>query len=117
MTPRFDGFEAKIRDSFARQDMMRTLGATLDGIAPGKVDIACPVLPEMRQQHGFAHAAVSFAIGDSAAGYAALSLMPPAAAVLTARGFSRSRGFSISTQTRAISRFNAGGTTAITAST
>jgi uncharacterized protein (TIGR00369 family) len=83
MTPRFDGFEAKIRDSFARQDMMRTLGATLDGIAPGKVDIACPVLPEMRQQHGFAHAAVSFAIGDSAAGYAALSLMDEGDEVLT----------------------------------
>jgi len=82
-TPRFDGYAAKIRDSFARQEMMRTLGAELTSVAPGDVVITAPVLPEMRQQHGFAHAAVTFAIGDSAAGYAALSLMDEDAEVLT----------------------------------
>ncbi len=81
--PRFAGYAAKIRDSFARQDMMRTLGAELASVAPGEVVITAPVLPEMRQQHGFAHAAVTFAIGDSAAGYAALSLMDEEAEVLT----------------------------------
>ena len=83
MKARFQGFEAKIRQSFARQDMMATLGAELLRVAPGDVEIAAPVLDEMRQQHGFAHAAVSFALGDSAAGYAALSLMDEPDEVLT----------------------------------
>lgn len=84
MTPRFAGFEAKVRASFARQDFMGTAGAALVEVAPGRAVIACPVLPQMRQQHGFAHAAVSFALGDSAAGYAALSLMAEPDEVLTA---------------------------------
>lgn len=77
-------FDQKIKDSFARQDMMSTLGAELVLVERGKIIIAAPVLPEMRQQHGFAHAAVSFALGDSAAGYAALSVMAPEDEVLTA---------------------------------
>ena len=77
-------FDQKIKYSFARQDMMSTLGAELVLVQRGKVIIAAPVLPEMRQQHGFAHAAVSFALGDSAAGYAALSVMAPDDEVLTA---------------------------------
>ena len=82
-TPRFAGYADKVRASFARQDMMRTLGAELVRVAPGEVEIAAPVLPEMRQQHGFSHAAVTFALGDSAAGYAALSLMDKTDEVLT----------------------------------
>jgi uncharacterized protein (TIGR00369 family) len=73
----------KIRASFARQDMMGTLGADLTHVAPGEVRIAAPILPEMRQQHGFAHAAVTFALGDSAAGYAALTTMAAEAEVVT----------------------------------
>lgn len=83
MTPRFGGYAAKIRESFAKQTMMSTLGASLESIRPGEVVIAAPVLEASRQQHGFAHAALTFAIGDSAAGYAALSLMDEAAEVLT----------------------------------
>ena len=82
--PVFAGFERKVRESFARQDMMRTLKAELSLVEPGRVIIAAPVLPETRQQHGFAHAAVTFALGDSAAGYAALSLMGEHDEVLTA---------------------------------
>ncbi len=84
MTPRFAGFEAKVRASFARQDFMGTVGAELVEVAPGRAVIACPVLSQMRQQHGFAHAALTFAIGDSAAGYAALSLLAENEEVLTA---------------------------------
>ncbi|MDJ0825130.1 MAG: PaaI family thioesterase [Rhodobacter sp.] len=62
---------------------MRTLGAELVRVEAGAVEIVAPVLDEMRQQHGFAHAAVSFALGDSAAGYAALSLMEGPDEVLT----------------------------------
>jgi len=62
---------------------MQTLGARLGEVQRGRVVIEAPILPTTQQQHGFAHAAVSFAIGDSAAGYAALSTMPDGAEVLT----------------------------------
>lgn len=74
----------RISDSFARQSMMQTLGATLDSVAPGKVVVSAPILPSSLQQHGVAHAALTFAIGDTAAGYAALSLMPEDQEVMTA---------------------------------
>ncbi|WJS84742.1 PaaI family thioesterase [Paracoccus sp. TOH] len=73
----------RIRDSFDRQTMMQTLGATLLAVAPGKVSIAAPILPSALQQHGAGHAGLAFSIGDSAAGYAALSLMPEGAEVMT----------------------------------
>lgn len=76
--------KARIRQSFADQSMMTTLGAELVDIAPGSVTIAAPILPGSRQQHGHGHAALAFAIGDSAAGYAALSVLPDGQEVLTA---------------------------------
>jgi uncharacterized protein (TIGR00369 family) len=75
--------EAKVRESFARQNLMATFGAALAGIAPGRVVIEAPILDLARQQHGFGHAGLTFALGDTAAGYAALTLMPLAAGVLT----------------------------------
>lgn len=74
----------RVADSFARQRMMQTLGAELVEVAPGKVVIRAPVLAQATQQHGFAHAGLTFAIADSAAGYAALTLMPETAEVVTA---------------------------------
>lgn len=74
---------ARVRESFAAQAMMETLGARLAEVARGRVRIEAPILPGSRQQHGFAHAGLSFAIGDSAAGYAALSVMPEGHEVLT----------------------------------
>ncbi|MBZ0128029.1 MAG: PaaI family thioesterase [Rhodobacteraceae bacterium] len=79
MTP-----EDRIQDSFARQSMMQTLGAKIERVAPGEVVLSAPILPGSRQQQGFAHAALSFALGDTAAGYAALSVMPEGTEVLTA---------------------------------
>lgn len=76
--------EEKIRQSFAAQAMMVTLGARLVRVGAGLVEIAAPILPTCRQQHGFAHAGLTFAIGDSAAGYAALSTMAGDREVLTA---------------------------------
>jgi len=76
--------ESRIRASFASQGLMRTLGATLTRIAPGEVDITMPPTPAISQQHGFIHAGAVAAIADSAAGYAALTLMPPNRGVLTA---------------------------------
>lgn len=73
----------KIRNSFAAQSMMQTLGATLGSLSAGHVEIEAPILPTSRQQHGFGHAGLTFSIGDSAAGYAALSVMPEGFEVLT----------------------------------
>jgi uncharacterized protein (TIGR00369 family) len=75
--------EHAIRDSFARQGLMTTMGARIDAISPGRVTLSLPIETAISQQHGFAHAGASFALGDSAAGYAALSLMPPGSEVLT----------------------------------
>jgi len=73
----------RIRDSFAAQSMMGTLGAELSGLSAGRVEISAPLLPGSLQQHGFAHAGLTFSIGDSAAGYAALSILPEGSEVLT----------------------------------
>ena len=75
--------EQRIRSSFAKQGLMRTLGATLSRVASGQVDISLVPKPEVSQQHGFVHAGAVSAIADSAAGYAALSLMPMDRGVLT----------------------------------
>ncbi len=74
----------RIRDSFAAQSMMRTLGAELSHIAEASVHIKAPILAGSLQQQGFGHAGLTFAIGDSAAGYAALTTMPLDQEVVTA---------------------------------
>ena len=63
---------------------MHTLGATLEHVSPGRVEIALRPTPAVSQQHGFVHAGAVSSIADSAAGYAALSLMPADSGVLTA---------------------------------
>lgn len=83
MTPGTPDFAERVARSFARQGLMETLGARLAGVRPGEVDIALPIAPHLSQQHGFAHAGAVASIADSAAGYAALTLMPADAGVLT----------------------------------
>lgn len=75
--------QQRVRSSFAKQGLMATLGATLESVAPGAVVIALRPTPSISQQHGFVHAGAVSAIADSAAGYAALSLMPADTGVLT----------------------------------
>jgi uncharacterized protein (TIGR00369 family) len=55
----------------------------LISVAPGEVVIAVPFREDLTQQHGYLHAAIITAIADSACGYAAYTLMPAGAAVLT----------------------------------
>jgi uncharacterized protein (TIGR00369 family) len=76
-------YEQRTRDSFSRQNAMQTLGATLESVAPGRVTIAMTHRDSLTQQHGFIHAGMLAAALDSACGYAAFSLMPADAAVLT----------------------------------
>ena len=75
---------ARIRSSFAKQGLMTTLGASLDKVEPGFVEIALSPAPAVSQQHGFVHAGAVAAIADSAAGYAAPSVLPEGSGVLTA---------------------------------
>jgi uncharacterized protein (TIGR00369 family) len=82
-TARDPAYEDRIRSSFAKQGLMRTIGATLGTIEPGHVEISIRPDPAISQQHGFVHAGAVTAIADSAAGYAALSLMAPGTGVLS----------------------------------
>ncbi len=75
---------AAIRDSFARQTMMRTFGAELTEIGDGRAVIEAPIRDIARQHHGYGHAGLTFALGDTAAGYAAATLMAEGAEPLTA---------------------------------
>ena len=81
--PADPAFEQRVRDSFARQTAMATLGIRLDRVEPGAVELTMPFDPALTQQHGFIHAGVLTAGMDSACGYAAFSLMPADAEVLT----------------------------------
>lgn len=61
---------------------MKTLGATLELVEAGFVEIHLPITSAITQQHGFVHAGAVASIADSACGYAAFSLMPADAGVL-----------------------------------
>lgn len=76
-------FEERVRSSFARQSVMRTIGAELTFVAPGTVEIEMPYSEALTQQHGFLHAGVISTALDSACGYAAYSLMPENSGVLS----------------------------------
>jgi uncharacterized protein (TIGR00369 family) len=76
-------FAEKVRNSFARQGFMKTLGAILTNVEPGAVEIRLPYQSALTQQHQFLHAGVVAAVLDTACGYAAFTLMPPEAEVLT----------------------------------
>jgi uncharacterized protein (TIGR00369 family) len=75
--------DARVRRSFARQSIMATIGATLDHVGPAEVSISMGPNPAFTQQHGYLHAGIIATIADSACGYAALTTMPPDAAVLS----------------------------------
>jgi uncharacterized protein (TIGR00369 family) len=72
-----------VRESFARQAAMHTLGIHLAGVSPGEVVLELPFRDDLTQQHGFLHAGVVTIAMDSACGYSALTLMEPGAAVLS----------------------------------
>lgn len=81
--PQDPEFETRVRESFARQTFMATLGASLARVAPGEVTIVLPVRAALAQQHGSVHAGAVTSVLDSAAGYAALTRMPPGSGVVS----------------------------------
>ena len=74
----------RVTRSFQSQSMMKTLGARIHKVLKGNVSIEVPLLHSMLQQQGYAHAGLAFSIGDSAAGYSALTVMPENQEVMTA---------------------------------
>ena len=76
-------FAARVRASFARQGVMRLIGASIARVEPGAVDIELPFRADLTQQHGYFHAGITSTIADSAGGYAAYTLFPATSSVLT----------------------------------
>jgi uncharacterized protein (TIGR00369 family) len=76
-------YEQRIRESFARQQVMQLIGATLKHVEPGAVDINLPFREDLTQQNGFIHAGIITTVADSACGYAAYTLMPAGSEVLS----------------------------------
>ena len=52
-------------------------------VAPGQCVVAVRMKPELTQQRGFLHGGVTAALADTAAGFAAYSLMPAGSSPLT----------------------------------
>lgn len=75
--------EAKVRKSFSMQGLMDQFEATIIEVSEGRVVISAPITSAVSQQHGAAHAGLTFALGDTAAGYAALTKFPFESEVLT----------------------------------
>ena len=80
--PRNPAFDAVVRESFSRQAMMTTLGASIVHLAPGEIHLAAAYAPQFTQQNGFWHAGAIASLADSANGYAAFSLAAPGTDVL-----------------------------------
>jgi uncharacterized protein (TIGR00369 family) len=78
-----EAFEKKVRDSFARQTFMTTIGAAMTSVGHGSVEIRFPFSSTLTQQNGFVHAGAVTSIMDSACGYAAMSVSPEEADVLS----------------------------------
>lgn len=75
--------QARIRKNFEKQHFMSYLGAKLETIEEGRVSISVEKAAHLSQQTGFIHAGVITTIADSAAGYAAWSMMPENSDVLS----------------------------------
>ncbi len=76
-------YERRVRESFARQMMMTTLGAELSAVGSGATEIRFPYAASLTQQHGYLHAGAVTTALDSACGYAALTVAPEGSEVLS----------------------------------
>ena len=82
-SPQDPEFDRLVRASFARQQVMATLGIAIARLSPGAIELTMPYAAAYTQQHGFVHAGIVATALDSACGYAAFSLMSANAGVLT----------------------------------
>jgi len=81
--PKDPDFAARVRASFARQKAMDLIGARLAVVAPGYTEVSLAYRPELTQQKAYLHGGILGMIADSACGYAAYSLMPADASLVT----------------------------------
>jgi uncharacterized protein (TIGR00369 family) len=81
--PRNPEWEARVRESFARQSFMTLIGGEIEELKPGACRLALKARADLCQQRGFLHGGVTTALADTAAGFAAYSLMPRNSAPLT----------------------------------
>jgi uncharacterized protein (TIGR00369 family) len=81
--PQDPEYERRVRESYRRQTALETIGATLTRVQPGVVEIHMPYNACLAQQNGFMHAGIITTIVDTACGYAACTLTPSNANVLT----------------------------------
>jgi uncharacterized protein (TIGR00369 family) len=81
--PQAADFETRVRANFARQQVMSIIGASLTKVEPGEVEIELPFRDDLTQHHGYLHAGIVTSIVDTACGFAAMTLMPGDATVLT----------------------------------
>lgn len=82
-SPRDPDWEKRCRDSFARQQFMKLIGGEIICVSPGRCTVAIRMKGELTQQRGFLHGGVTAALADTAAGFAAYSLMPAGSSPLT----------------------------------
>ncbi|OJX70495.1 PaaI family thioesterase [Magnetospirillum sp. 64-120] len=82
-TPKDPDYRSRVVEDFAKQNLMNTIGAELALIEPGRAEIVMAKRDDLCQQHGFLHAGITTTLADTAAGYAAFSLMPKGAEVLS----------------------------------
>jgi len=76
-------YAARVRDSFGRQKAMALIGALLERIEPGRVEVRLPYRDEITQQKGYVHGGILGMIADNACGYAAYTLMPADSSIVT----------------------------------
>jgi uncharacterized protein (TIGR00369 family) len=83
LTPPNTDFAEAVANNFAQQPVMNLIGARLAHVEPGVVEIELPFRADLTQQDGYLHAGVITTVADSAAGYAAYTLMPAGSRVLS----------------------------------
>jgi acyl-coenzyme A thioesterase PaaI-like protein len=81
--PRHRGFENRLRDAFTREPAVIALAARLLRVVPGEVTIEVPYREALGQAGDSLRAGVVAAALESACSYAAFTLMPVEATVLT----------------------------------
>ena len=81
--PSNQDFITAVENSFAKQALMKLIGAQLTRVEPGLIEISLPFRADLTQQNGYLHAGIVTTIADSACGYAAYTLMPADSSVLS----------------------------------
>ncbi len=75
--------DATVRESFARQGLMRHWGAHITALAHGSAELRLPHSELVTQQQGSFHGGAMGALADVAGGYAAMTVAPAGMEVTT----------------------------------